>query len=74
MSDPAAFWNIASLESKKRIQDVLFPEGLVYDFDSGFEPPVLSKSYLLIEDIVKQNAKNPSMVAASGLEPPTPGL
>lgn len=49
MSDPAAFWNIAGLETKKRIQDVLFTEGLVYDFDKGFEPPKLNKSYLLIE-------------------------
>lgn len=74
MSDPAAFWNIAGLESKKRIQDVLFPEGLVYDFDKGFEPPKLNKSYLLIEEILTKNAKNPSLVAASGLEPETFGL
>jgi site-specific DNA recombinase len=74
MSDPAMFWNLANLPIKKRIQDLIFPEGLVYDCMDGFRTPTLSNSYLLIKKIASEDAKNPTLVAASGFEPLTSGL
>lgn len=36
MRDPGLYWNQAPLEIKKRVQDSIFPEGLVYDPAEGF--------------------------------------
>ena len=62
MSDPAMFWNLANLPLKKRIQDLVFPEGLVYDCKDGFRTPTLNNSYLLIEEIAENESKNPTLV------------
>lgn len=74
MSNPAAFWNLAPIEVKRRIQDAIFPEGLEYDCETGFRTAKLAESYLLLKKIASEDAKNPSLVATSGLEPLTPGL
>lgn len=74
MSNPASFWNLAPIEVKRRIQDAMFPDGLVYDCDKGFRTAKLAESYLLIKKIASEEAENPILVAASGLEPLTPGL
>lgn len=74
MSEPATFWNLAELPLKKRVQDLIFPEGLVYDCEEGFRTAVLNKSYLLMAEIAENNAENTTLVAPSGLEPLTPGL
>lgn len=74
MAEPETFWKLAELPLKKRIQDLIFPEGLVYDCEDGFRTPVLNKSYLLIQKIPADNAEIPCLVAASGFEPLTPGL
>lgn len=74
MSDPAMFWNLANLPLKKRIQDLIFPEGLVYDCKDGFRTPTLSNSYLLMEEVAENEGKNPTLVAATGFEPVTSGL
>ncbi len=74
MFDPAAFWNIGGLQVKRRVQDLIFPEGLVYDCVDGFRTPVLSQSYLLMKNIALASDKNPNVVAATGIEPVTSGL
>lgn len=74
MSDPASFWNISGIDLKKRVQDVIFPEGLVYDCETGFRTPVLNESYLLIKEIALAGDQNPNVVAATGIEPVTLGL
>lgn len=82
MTNPAQFWNLAPIEVKRRIQDAIFPEGLEYDCDKGFgttpEAIKLSESYLLLQKIAPEGAidsgKNPTLVAATGLEPVTPSL
>lgn len=74
MSNPAQFWNLAPIEVKRRIQDAIFPEGLVYDCKTGFGTPELAESYLLIKKIAPEDAKNPSLVAATGIEPVTSSL
>jgi len=67
MSDPGKFWNLAPLELKKRIQDTIFPEGLVYDFDKGFGTVKLANSYLLIQKLASEEAKNQTLVVATGI-------
>ena len=74
MSNPASFWNLAPIEVKRRIQDAIFPDGLVYDCDKGFRTAKLAESYLLIQKIPANNAEIPCLVAPGGLEPPTSGL
>lgn len=74
MSEPASFWNLSGIELKKRVQDAIFPVGLTYDCEKGFRTPILSESYLLIKEIALAGDENPNVVAASGLEPLTPGL
>ena len=74
MGNPASFWNLAPIEVKRRIQDAIFPEGLVYDCDTGFRTAKLAESYLLIKKIASEEAENPSLVVAAGIEPATLGL
>lgn len=74
MSNPAQFWNLAPIEVKRRIQDAIFPEGLVYDCKTGFGTPKLAESYLLITKLAPEDAKNQTLVAAAGIEPATLGL
>ena len=68
MSDPGGFWNLGDIQVKKSVQDTVFPAGLTYDFEDGFGTPVLGASFQLVS-----NLEN-NVVAAGGLEPPTPGL
>lgn len=74
MAHPGKFWNLASLDVKKRIQDTIFPEGLVYDFDTGFGTAKMAESYLLIQEIAQKGDSNSTLVAATGIEPVTLGL
>lgn len=74
MSNPSSFWNISGIELKKRMQDTIFPEGLVYDCEAGFRTPVLSESYLLIKEIALSGDENPNLVAPTRIELVTSGL
>ena len=74
MSEPASYWNLASLSLKKRMQDLLFPEGLVYDCEEGFRTPVLSNTHLLIKEIALSGDENPTLVAPTRIELVTSGL
>ena len=74
ISNPAKFWNLSNIEIRKRIQNSIFPEGLVYDCKEGFGTPKINESYLLIQKIADESAKNPNLVAATGIEPVTLGL
>ncbi len=74
MSEPGKFWNLGDNKVKRRVQHAIFPEGLNYDFEEGFGTAKLSTPYLFIKEISDNPGKNPSVVAASGLEPLTSGL
>ena len=74
MSNPAQFWNLAPIEVKRRIQDAIFPEGLEYDCETGFGTVKLAESYLLIQKIASEEAKNPILVVATRIELVTSGL
>lgn len=54
MRNPAEYWNQAHISIKKRIQDIVFPEGLMYDAVNGFgtnlDDITLDESYLLIRN------------------------
>lgn len=74
MDNPASFWNVGGIEVKRRVQDLLFPAGLVYDCEDGFRTPQLNNSYLLIQKLAPESANNSNVVAPTGLEPVTLGL
>ncbi len=71
---PDIFWNQANTRSRQAIQKLLFPSGITYDFETGFGTTKQIDSYLLLEEISKNNDEKSALVAASGLEPLTPGL
>ncbi len=74
MGSVEELWKIGTIEVRKQIQDLIFPEGIKYDFKDGFGTIVLSKSHQLIGSISDKSVKNSSMVAVSGIEPLTSGL
>jgi site-specific DNA recombinase len=74
MTNPGKFWNQSGLEVRKRVQDIIFPDGLIYDCEDGFRTAKLSESYLLITKITPKGDLNPTVVAATGIEPVTLGL
>lgn len=74
MSEPSTFWHLSSLALKKRVQDVIFPDGLTYDCSDGFRTPILSKSYLLIKKIASEDANNSTLVAPTRIELVTSSL
>jgi site-specific DNA recombinase len=71
---PDIFWNQAGTRSRQAIQKLLFPSGIPYDFETGFGTTKQIDSYLLLEEISKNDDEKSAMVAASGLEPLTFGL
>lgn len=74
MSNPSEFWNRAPLQVQKSIQRILFPNGLSYDFETGFGTIELNESYLLIQKLAPEGAKNSNVVAEARFELATPGL
>jgi site-specific DNA recombinase len=74
MSEPGLFWNLANTELKKRIQGVIFPEGVTYDCVDGYGTPTLGKSYLLIQKLAENSANNPNVVPGARIELATSGL
>lgn len=74
MKEPSGFWNRAPVQIQKAVQRTLFPRGLANDFETGFGTIEPNKAYLLLQKIAPESAKNPTLVAATGLEPVTPSL
>jgi site-specific DNA recombinase len=74
ITSPDIFWNRASTKSRQAIQALLFPSGILYDFETGFGTSHDIQSYLLIKKIASGEAKNSDLVAATRLELVTPGL
>ena len=56
------FWNLGNLEVRKRLQDLMFPEGLYYSFTEGFGTAKMSESHLLIEKVTINGDLNPNLV------------
>lgn len=82
MTNPAEYWNRAHISIKKRIQEVVFPEGLQYNAVEGFGTNLndikLGESYLLIEKVASEKATDsaisPNVVAPTRIELVTSGL
>lgn len=74
VKDPKNYWNRASPQVKKVIQKFLFPNGIPYDFKTGYGTAETIQSYLLIQKMTDKSAANTNMVAPTGFEPVTLGL
>jgi len=61
------FWNLGNLEVRKKLQDLIFPNGLRYSFTDGFGTAKINNSYQLIRKIALAGDQNPNMVARAGL-------
>lgn len=72
--DPELFWNRSSTSVKQMIQLLLFPSGVIYDFQTGFGTFNKLESYLLIQKMTDKSVKISDLVAPTGLEPVTLGL
>ncbi len=69
-------WSVASPQSKQRFQSMIFPQGLVYDYELGrFGTSQISHFYRLVA--TKKDSEEPSksfLVAGAGFEPATSWL
>jgi site-specific DNA recombinase len=74
IENAAKLWRIANELERQRLQTAIFPEGLTYSFVSGFGTAKTGDLYQLIGQFEASLQKNTAVVAASGLEPLTPGL
>ena len=66
-------WSVSSPQSKQRFQSMIFPQGLVYDYELGkFGTRQISEFYRLVA--TKKDSEEPSksfLVAGVGFEPTT---
>lgn len=74
ITNPESFWNHASTSVKKLVQQFIAPEGIPYDFETGYGTMRDIESYLLIQKITPKGDLNTDLVAATGIEPVTLGL
>ncbi len=70
---PDIFWNQANTKIRQDIQMLLFPNGIAYDFETGFGTASKIKSYLLMEEILKNYDEKTDLVIPTGVEPVFPG-
>ncbi len=73
MSNVDKQWSVASPQSKQRFQSLMFPQGLVYDYENHrFGTSQISPLYRLVA--TKKDSEEPSksfLVAGAGFEPAT---
>lgn len=74
IENPESFWNHAFTPVKKLVQQFIAPEGIPYDFETGYGTMRDIESYLLITKIAPKGDSNIHLVAATGIEPVTLGL
>lgn len=86
LEDPRQFWQSLSTMQKRRLQEVLFPSGLLYNPKT--REYLTSNAHILLEltgcfietwstvknKTQRQNAFGSRLVAKGGIEPPTSGL
>jgi site-specific DNA recombinase len=64
-------WRIADEVERQRLQAAIFPEGLVYDFQTGFGTAKISDLYEVIQQIDEEES---NLVGVVGIEPTTKRL
>jgi len=74
ITNPELFWNRSSTSVKQMIQLLLFPNGVVYDFETGYGTFEKLDSYLLLQKMTDKSVKVSDLVAATGIEPVTSSL
>ncbi len=74
ITEPDLFWNRADKQVRQAIQQLLFPKGLVYDFETGFGTIDLNENYLLIHEIATKKLENAGQVCTFELEPALVGI
>tara|TARA_B100000378_G_C18054374_1_gene414009 strand:- start:1 stop:249 length:249 start_codon:yes stop_codon:yes gene_type:complete len=74
LESPGLYWMQGDNAAKQVLQKLIFPKGVIYDCVDGFRTIEISASYLLIQKIAPEDAKNPTLVAATGIEPVTSSL
>lgn len=74
LESPGLYWTQGDNTVKQALQNLIFPRGVTYDCVDGFRTTEISASYLLIQKIAPEDAKNPTLVAATGIEPVTSSL
>ena len=74
ISDPDIFWNRSSTGVKRLIQLFLFPNGIKYDFSTGFGTIEMIESHLLIKKMTDKSVNNSNLVAPTRIELVTLGL
>ena len=68
IKDMPKLWRKANIMDKKRLQELLLPEGISYSFVEGFGTAKIGGLYGVIEQV---RAENTSVVGAAGFEPAT---
>ena len=71
VKNAAKLWRIADEVEQQRLQTAIFPEGLTYDFISGFGTAKTSDLYQLIEQFETNLHKSNDLVGLVGFEPTT---
>lgn len=74
IKNPEYFWNQGSTPVKKMVQQFIAPNGIPYDFETGYGTARDVHSHLLISKITPEGDSKIDLVAATGIEPVTLGL
>ena len=74
ITNPELFWNRSSTSVKQMIQLLLFPNGVVYDFETGYGTFEKLDSYLLLQKMTDKSVKVSDLVAATRIELVTSSL
>lgn len=71
IKDMNKFWRSCSLTGRVRLQQALFPEGICYDFTTGFRTAKISEIYEVIQNY---STENTNLVPRVGIEPTAKSL
>lgn len=74
IEDPEKFWSQSPTPVKKLVQKFITPNGIPYDYETGYGTLENIESHLLIKEIAQKGDKNPNLVAATRIELVTLGL
>lgn len=73
MRDLPRQWTDHTLENKQRFQKIVFPEGIIYDKNSGCRTTKVGLIYETLQKISEENVSNFNLVTPRGIEPRLPG-
>ncbi len=74
IQNASKLWRISNALERQRLQLAIFPDGLTYNFVSGFGTIKTSEIYQLISQSISIDNQNSSMVGVAGVEPATKWL